>query len=451
MLKFSGGAIVPGVSRARHVHGTNELPRKVDVVVIGGGLVGCLTALNLIERGVSVALCEKGVIAGEASGTSAGIVEYESQSSVKLELIARSIELWRGMANRINGDIGYIEGGMVTLYDDETHAESAATWLESVAGQPGVQARMLSKEEIKKLNPNLGSAWHSALFQANGAAIEPSLAAPAIAEATMEKGAKILQHCAVCDIELETGRISGVVTENGSIKTSNVVIAGGVWSQILAQQLGLKLPQLMIFAEMISAAPLAGGPGIPGMTPAGYFRPEPDGGYMFGTATGVVPITPTVLRNLPKLLSFWKSVDQEVNPVLNLSTFGFELRANKTWLTRKPSIFEKFRILRPEVIGKTSNDTYEGMRKHIPAFKNSRVRERYAGALMSSIDNIGVISAVNSIPGLYLGTGMLYGLTLSAAAGEVLADMITGESPKVDISPYHYERLIDGSKLKFHA
>ena len=451
MFKLTGGAILPGVSRARHVEGNSKLPQGVDAVVIGGGLLGCLTTLNLAERGVSVALCEKGVIAGEASGTSAGMIEYEHLSPLKLELIARSMELWRDMSNRINGNIGYIDLGLVSLYDDEKYAESAASWIKSVAGHPCVDARMLSSKEIRQLYPTLGSTWHSALFQANGVAIEPTLAAPAIAEAAMEKGAKVLQHCAVCDIELEAGRVSTVSTEKGTIKTSNVVIAGGVWSPLLARQLGLKLPQLMFFAEMVSVDPLANGPGIPGMTPAGYFRPEPDGGYMFGTATGAVPITPTVLKNLPKLLSFWKNVDQEVNPVFNWRTFWLESKANKKWSPGKPSIFEKIRILRPEVIGKTSTDTYEGMRKYIPAFKSSRVRERYAGALMSSIDNIGVISAVKSIPGLFLGTGMLYGLTMSAAAGEALADMITGEAPKIDLSPYRYERFVDGSKLEFHA
>ena len=67
MLKFSGGGIVPGVSRAEQVTGDNQLPQEVEVVVIGGGLVGCVTVLNLAERGVSVVLCEKGAIAGEAS------------------------------------------------------------------------------------------------------------------------------------------------------------------------------------------------------------------------------------------------------------------------------------------------------------------------------------------------------------------------------------------------
>ena len=96
-------------------------------------------------------------------------------------------------------------------------------------------------------------------------------------------------------------------------------------------------------------------------------------------------------------------------------------------------------------IGGSTDQAVAGMQEYIPAFAGCKVRERYTGSLMSTIDNLGVISPVSSIPGLYIGAGMLYGLTMSAAAGEALADMVTGETPKFDISLYRYERFVDGS------
>lgn len=451
VLSFSGGALVSGVPRARPVSGASDLPSTVDVVVIGGGIIGCVTALNLAERKVSVAVCEKGVIAGEASGRAAGLIEYQHLAPAKMELIARSIDLWRGMAQRVDGDIGYVGRGLVTLYDDDAAADAAASWLETVIGKPGVDARMVSGREVKQIDPDFGSGWRAALLQVNGAALEPRLAAPAIAEAAMRKGATVLQHCAVRGIECQAGRIASVVTERGAIRTNNVVIAAGVWSPMLARQVGLSLPQLMVFAEMLSVEPLSGGPVIPGMTPAGYFRREPDGGYMIGTSTGAIPVTPTLLRHLPRLMSTGADIDQQLTLAFNLRTFRWEAGASDKWSPDRPSRFERNRIFQPELVGKTSAQAYAGMRRYIPAFRNSNVRERYTGALMTSIDNLGVISSVKRIPGLYLGTGMLYGLTLAAAAGEALADLITGERPKFDVSPYCYERFEDGSKLVFHA
>lgn len=450
MLKFSGGGIVPGVSRAEQVTGDNQLPQEVEVVVIGGGLVGCVTVLNLAERGVSVVLCEKGAIAGEASGRASGLIEYERLAPIKMEIIARSMELWRDMPARIDSDIGYLGEGLITLFEDEARAESAVSWISMVQGLPGMEARMLSPNEIQTLDSALGNNWYSGLYQANGAAIEPRLAAPAIANAARNKGAKIFLGCAVRCVERQAGKIASVVTEKGEIKTPNVVIAGGVWSSMIAKQLQLDLPQLMIFAEQISVEPLDNGPVIAGMTPAGYFRPEPDGGYMFGTVSGVIPLTPTIFKNLRKLISMPTEVDQEMFPVISLSTFIRELKGAGKPQNNSLSVFEKHRIFQPKVIGNTSTKTFEGMRKYIPAFHNSKIRERYAGSLMTSLDNLGVISSVESIPGLYLGTGMLYGLTMSAAAGEVLADLITGNKPKVDVIPYRYERFIDGSDFVFY-
>ena len=186
------------------------------------------------------------------------------------------------------------------------------------------------------------------------------------------------------------------------------------------------------------------------MTPAGYYRREPDGGYLFGAAAGRIPITMSIVKNLRKLLAAPTDVDQDMRPVMNLRTFFWDLKANRKRSKDRVSVFEENRILQPEPISGITGRAVAGMGEYIPAFTNCRVREVYTGSLMSTIDNLGVISPVGSIPGLYIGAGMLYGLTMSAAAGEALADMVTGNEPKFDISPYRYERFIDGSEFVFH-
>ena len=450
MIELSGCGIVPGITRAQAVESDGDLPAEADVVVIGGGILGCITALNLAERGVSVVLCEKGVVAGEASGRAVGLVEYELLSPIKMELIARSIELWHAMPARINGDIGYSGAGLISLYQEEEPAEFTAQWLKDMQGQPGVKARMLTDREIGALDQALGNGWHSALHQVNGAAIEPCLAAPAIARAARAKGAMLLQSCAVRSIERQGGSIAGVITEKGSIRTTNVIIAGGVWSSMLAAHLDLELPQMMVFAEQCSVAPVANGPAIAGMTPAGYYRREPDGGYLFGAAAGRIPITMSIVKNLRKLMAAPTDVDQDMRPVMNLRTFFWDLKANRKRPDDRVSVFEENRILQPEPISGITDQAVAGMREYIPAFADCKVREVYTGSLMSTIDNLGVISPVNSIPGLYIGAGMLYGLTMATGAGEALADLVTGATPKFDISPDRYERFTDGSEFVFH-
>ncbi|PMW45569.1 D-amino-acid oxidase, partial [Pseudomonas sp. GW460-11-11-14-LB11] len=75
---------------------------------------------------------------------------------------------------------------------------------------------------------------------------EPQKAAPAIAEAARDKGASILTECAVRGIETTGGKISGVVTERGTIGCSAVVLAGGAWSNLFCGLYGIDLPQLKV-------------------------------------------------------------------------------------------------------------------------------------------------------------------------------------------------------------
>ena len=97
----------------------------------------------------------------------------------------------------------------------------------------------------------------------------------------------------------------------------------------------------------------------------------------------------------------------------------------------------------------TLDQSYHELIEVLPAFAKSHVRERYAGALCTMPDNMPVISAVDAIPGLLVGSGIYYGLTAAPAAGELLADLATGATPRVDPRPYRYERFTDGSELTF--
>ncbi|TNE40525.1 MAG: FAD-binding oxidoreductase [Sphingomonadales bacterium] len=450
-MKFSGGAFVPGTSRARPIEGDREIPAKVDVVIVGGGIMGSCTALELAERGLSVAICEKGVVGGEASGRAAGRLDYEFRSGVKLPMTMRSIRLWHEMPKRVGRELGYNGDGLLTLFDDEKGLAEARGWLESVQAEPGVDASIISGAEVAALDPGVGTRWIGALHQPTGASVEPKLAAPAVAEAAREKGVRLLQNCAVRSILREGGRVCGVETERGTIRADFVVVAGGLWSPMLAKQLGIYVPQLMIFAEEVSVDPIADGPRLCGGTARGYYRREPDGGFMIGAAAGVVPIVPAALKYLRQLLPVMSALEQENTPVFNWRTFSLERRAGKTAGKGKPTEFEKHRIFQPEKRGLTTRRALTELAEQIPGFRDLHVREHFAGSLMTTVDNLGVVSPVKAVPGLYLTGGMLYGLTLGPAAGEAIADMITGQTPKFDVSPYRVERFSDGTPFEFHV
>ena len=89
------------------------------------------------------------------------------------------------------------------------------------------------------------------------------------------------------------------------------------------------------------------------------------------------------------------------------------------------------------------------MKRAIPGFSDLRVVFAWAGAIDTTPDLIPVISDVSELPGFYLATGFSgHGFALGPAAGELVADMVTGAKPSIDISPYRLGRFTDGSSLK---
>ena len=446
-----GGAILtPGRSRARPVKGSATPPKEVEVVIIGGGFIGCCTALTLAERGVRVALCEKGVIAGEASGRSVGWVDSQFLDPVKMELIGRSKQLWAGMNTRTGIETGYRPLGLTSLLADEDGIAAAQAWLASVKGAPGVNARLVGPDEAARLQPGSPTKWAGALYQPSDASVEVTLAAPAIAEAAQRAGAAIVQQCAVRGIERSGGRISGVITEKGPIKCHSVVLAGGYWSPLFARSLGIDLPQFQANASMSRVVGIKG-PGISAWGPGFCWRPQIDGSYTVAAISGATPITPALVGNLYRLGPAMQHMWGEVEPVLNWRTFWNDWNQPRKWALDQASPFEANRILTPEIRDGLLDDVLRDLATAYPVFGKVKTVERWGGVLVTTPDNMPVLDKLDAIPGFYLGTGFYYGLTMGPAAGEALADLVMGVKPRIDLTLYRQDRFVDGSPIAFRS
>ena len=448
-----GGAILgPGTSRARAVSGDKEIPTKADVVVIGGGNIGCFTALTLAERGLDVVLCEKGVIAGEASGRSLGYIDGQFIDPVKAEIIARSKALWSGTDKRIAGSTGYKPTGLAAIFADEEGVAAAEGWLSSIKGAPGVDARLLGKQEAQALAPGFTDPVAGALYQASDAIAEPTLVAPAVADHLRRLKGKVLQNCAVRGIETQGGRVSGVVTERGAIACSTVILAGGAWSPVFARSLGLDLPQFMAFGTVGRIA-ATGGPQIPMISTqrSVVFRPNAAGGYDLCRGIGYAPITPDAIRRLFSLKPALDNLGSSIIPVLNGATFLAFAQMPKRWKLDEPSPFEAHRILVPETMSDEIDGLVADFSAIFPKLQKPMVTDRWAGALTSTLDNMPVISPVSAYPGLIVGSGFYFGLTMAPAAGEALADLAMGRTPSIDLRHYRFDRFHDGSPIVFRV
>jgi glycine/D-amino acid oxidase-like deaminating enzyme len=426
------------------------LPARVDVVVIGGGIIGTSTTLFLAQQGVSVALCEKGHIAGEQSSRNWGWCRKMVRDPRELPLVIESLRLWQGMNEMVEAETGFRTCGI--MYLAETLAEIARleSWLVH-AREYQLDTRLLDSAEIAERLPGLAKKWAGALYTASDGRGEPQMAAPAIARAAQRHGAKVLTDCAVRGIETAAGQIAGVVTEKGPIACGSVVLAGGAWSRLFAGNLGVELPQLKVLASVMRTERLDNGPEI--SASGGFFgyRKRLDGGYTVATlgvrTIDLVPDSFRLFRDyLPATKLHWQKLRFRVG-----RRFVDEWKMPRRWALDGKSPFEDVRTLDPAadqfVIERARNSIAESF----PAFRNVAVAETWGGMIDVMPDAIPVISAVDQVPGFFIATGFSgHGFGIGPGAGKLMADMVTGAPSLVDPTPFRLSRFSDGSNPQPH-
>ena len=432
------------------VRNQDALPARSDVVVIGGGIVGTSTTLALARRGVSVTLCEKGLIAGEQSSRNWGWVRKMGRDRREIPLIVEALRLWEGLDEVVGSDTGFRRSGI--LYACETDEEMAERkkWLD-LASPYQLDTKLLSSQEMAQLLPGAKRRFKGALYTASDGRAEPQKAAPAIAEGARRHGAKILQGCAVRGVETEGGRVSGVVTEKGRIACSSVVLAGGAWSRLFAGSLGLRLPQLKVLASVLRTGPLAG-PERALWTKGYAFRKRLDGGYTIADGhSNIHPVVPDTFaffkEFLPALKHEWRGLQLRLD-----HRFLTEARTPKTWRLDQASPFEAVRTLDPMPRTRVTAEALGRLAADFPVFADAKVEQHWAGLIDVTPDAVPVISGVDAVPGFFVGTGFSgHGFGIGPGAGHLLADLVTGAPPIVDPADFRFARFSDGSRIWLDA
>jgi len=430
-----------------HVVGDAELPQSVDVVVIGGGIIGCATALELAEAGRRVAICEKGGIAQEQSSRNWGWVRISRRDPREVPLMAEAIRLWRDLDKRTGRDTGYRQTGICFVCKDEATFANYDRWKDHLAPYQ-MQARMLRPAEMQDMFP--GSKVHGvgALYTPEDGRAEPQKAAPAIAETARDKGAHILTECAVRRVETEGGRVCGVVTERGRIKCTSVVVAGGMWSNLFLGNMGIDLPSLGVVSHVLRTDPVEGGPGEAVWTDDYAIRGRDDGGYTISRGSGnTVEIVPNSFRYAFRYLRALKMQHREMHFRLS-GRFMHEARRAKSWGAGDVTPFERERVFDPVPSPRMLNSLMASASAAFPALKKATVAQTWAGCIDVTPDAIPVISAVDQTLGLHIAAGFSgHGFGIGPAAGGLMADIVLGRTPRVDPYDFRFSRFTDGSRI----
>src|SRR5262249_21398237 len=118
------------------------------------------------------------------------------------------------------------------------------------------------------------------------------------------------------------------------------------------------------------------------------------------------------------------------------------------WACDEISPFERMRVLDPVPDRAVLDKALANLKAALPALRDVKVAERWAGMIDTTPDAIPVISPVAALPGFYIATGFSgHGFGIAPAAARLAADLITGDAPLVDPSPFRYSRMVDGTRL----
>ena len=422
------------------------LPREVEVVVVGAGIVGCAAAYFLAKRGVPVALLEKGRIAGEQSSRNWGWVRKQGRDPLEIPAIIESLRIWQGLEAELGEDIGWHQGGTLYLASSDDELAGYEAWLEHARAYQ-LDSRLLSAAEAADRVGQTERHWKGALFTPSDGRAEPAKAAPAVARAAERLGASVIANCAVRTVESAAGRVSGVVTERGSIACKAVICAAGVWTGRFARNLGVDLPQLRVKASALRTKP------APLLTQSGVWsrdvalRRRQDGGYTVALGGAVTfDLVPDLLRYAR---AFWPAFRLQRGSLrLRLgSSFVKELLAPQRWSGDRPTAFEAERVLDPDPDNDALRSALEAAGRLFPKLGTLEVAESWAGVIEATPDEIPVLCEVERPAGFYLASGLSgHGFGMGPAAGLLMSELVLDGKARVDMTPFRLSRFTDGSR-----
>ena len=233
-----------------------DFPEQVEVVIIGGGVMGASAAFHLAEAGVSVLLVEKSELASGSTSKAAGGVRANFSDELNVAMGARSLDLLADFNNRPGQEIDLHRPGYLFAL---TNADDVKTFERSTElhKQFGVESRMLTPKEAKELSPLLNvDDVLAASFTPNDGHCTPESVVMGYISGARRHGATCLNNVEATGITVNGGEIVAVITSVGTVKTGTVINCAGAWSPQIGAHVGLDLPVTPYRRELLITEPL---------------------------------------------------------------------------------------------------------------------------------------------------------------------------------------------------
>lgn len=370
-----------------------------DVIIVGGGVVGCAAAYYLAKAGNSNVIVLEGSksIGHGGSSRNGGGVRQSGRDVRELPYAMYGIKhLWPTLSEELGVDVEYTQKGNLRLGKTEAHLKKLQT-LASNAQSVGLDVRMVDGKEVQEICPYLskeiiGASWCPTDGHAN-----PLTTTLGYYKRALEMGVRFFTGAEVVELQKVKGKIRKVILKDGTVmEGETVILAAGYESRYIARTVGIDIPMTRLIDECL----------VTEMQPhmfdimlgtAGadfYGHQAKHGSFVFGSDSGYEAVT---------------DMKDPSEMITNSLTLSASCRA---------------------------------IMDYVPALKDAKVVRSWSGWLDDSFDGVPFISPVEEVPGLILACGFTgHGFGTAPVVGLMLSQMVVGEETVVDLGALRYDRF----------
>ena len=362
--------------KLQNILNNTNLPKTSDIVIIGGGVIGCSIAMHLSKTGFgSITLLEKNAISSGATSKSGAMIREFYQTDFLIEMEKESRKFFE------KSDINFIKNGRIYLFSKENNesVNNNAKMNKSL----GVNIEVIDKDQIEKLIPEVNTNDISlGLFEPEAGYVDSVETTYEFAQNGIDNGVQIFTNTRAESIELNKNGVQSINTNNGKIKTKIIINASGAWANYINKSVNENLP---IFALRVQQVILKANLAVKPMnyclmdySKGTYLRPDYGNTYIAGEELG----------------------------------------------------YEENDIVSPDYYNQSSDhDVISGYKSRIvsrlPSFDNSIIKSGHAAIYDMTPDANPILGASPKIKGLFYAVGFSgHGFKLSPSIGKMISELI---------------------------
>ena len=396
---------------------SSDVATAPDVLVIGGGIVGAASAYHLARRGASVTLLEANELAYGATGRNLGYIWLHTRRvGPELELVTHLRRELEELPGVFDDDFGLqTDGGLLYVHTDA----QLSTLREFVDRRQadGVDVRLIDGDQARAMAPILPDTVIGASFCPLDAQMESDRYVRGFANAAARAGARILERTPVVAMEREGDGIGRVLTATETFTPDRVVVAAGAWTPELLRMVGVEVPIHAMRLQIVQTTPMERGLGP----------------VLYGP--GAVKQY-SIFRDLPSFRpEDWTSEAEGRHRKVLLEAVC--QRRDGSYLLGCAMDYPGF-VWEPDLSGIAL--ITDSLLATMPALRSARFARAWAGLLPFTTDNLPIIDTVPGLDGVVVAAGHVFGNGAGPTTGRIVAELICGGDPIMDITPFRADR-----------